>query len=243
MPPKREIRNGLSIFFLKGVVMEKLPNNSETANKPVTKPPINQNAEKIEGISASHRPTFWRMLKSSLIPENMTPMDLVQDVVIPSIRDGIFDILISSIDHWRGGVGGSSVITNNRRINGSVATRISSGSTNYNKISRIGQTYEKTQVVVSSPSYDDIFIKDGVDKNGKFVSGVVRAQTVIAQLDDDISRYQVARVSDLFKYCGLSPSPNGSDFNWGWTNLDSAGYEPKKGGALLVLPEAMQIED
>jgi len=221
--------------------MEKLPNNSDSANNK-QKPSINTNVNKIDGISASHRPTFLKMLKTSIFPENMTVMDLVQDVVVPAIRDGMFDILMSSIDHWRAGVGGSSMIRTGTRINGNVATRITSG-TNYNRISRISQNYEKPQVIVTAPTYDDIFIEDGVDKNGKFMSGAVRAQLVIAQLDDDIAKYQVARVSDLFKYCGLSPSPNGSDFNYGWTNLSEAGYKPCRGGVRLVLPEAMQIDD
>lgn len=225
--------------------MESLPNNSESARIADKKPPISQ-AEKIEGISASHRPTFWRMLKNSIIPENMTVRDVIQDIVVPAIRDSIFDIATSSLDYWRGGVGSTSYIrrNDNRRVNNSVATRIVSGSTNYNRVSRISQNYEKP--VIAAPSYDDIFIKDGYEmRNGKqvFVSGSVKAQKIIAQLDDDIAKYQVARVSDLFKYCGLSPSPNGSDFNYGWTNLDAAGCKPERGGALLVLPEAMMIED
>lgn len=220
--------------------MESLPNNSEKA---LAEKKLDRKVEKIEGGAARHRPTFWKMLKSNFIPENLTFMDVVSDMVMPAIRDGIFDIISGSIDCWRGSVGSNSYYRNARRPGSVNGVRTQANPVNYNKVSRIGQQYEKPQIQQQVSSYDDIFLPDIKTEDGRFISGVDRAKEVIAMLDDDLARYQVARVYDLFEHCGLPSSPNGSDYNYGWINLDAAGYKAVRGGAVLIMPKAMPIQD
>lgn len=221
--------------------MESLPNNSEKALAE-KKQSTTRTIERIEGVQAQHRPTFWKMLKASFIPENMTFLDVVADMIMPAIRDGVFDIISGSVDYWRSGVGGYSSYERRRTSRG-VDPR---NRTDYRGISssRIDRKYEEDRRPSGKSSYDDIFIPDGRDRNGRFLSGARIAEEVIAMCKDDIrSEYRVCRVSDFLEHCNLSPSPNGSDYNWGWTNLDSATVKPVRGGAVIYMPDALQIED
>lgn len=221
--------------------MESLPNNSEKAQLE-KKSAASRKIEQIDGAAAERRPTFWKMLKASFIPENMTIMDVVSDMIMPAIRDGIFDMASGTIDYWRSGIGGYPRYDRAR----DPRSRGYSSRTDYRSAStgRGGRRYEEERSSVSGrSSYDDVFLKDYRNDRGEFISGARRAADVLAMCEDDIRHYGYCRVSFFLEHCKLSPSPNGSDYNWGWANLDSATYKPVRGGAILVMPEALEIED
>ena len=218
-----------------------LPNNSEKALSVSRKP--ERQIEKIDGINARHRPTFGKMIRDSFVPQDVDNAGtyILSEMIVPGIRDGVFDIILGIIDYWRGGVGGYS-----RRSSRNNVGPGSRNHTDYNRASsggsRFAQNYDSRP---SGPisSYDDIFLADGEDRQGRFISGVCKAEMVIAQLKEDADQYGVARLSEMLQYCGLSSSPNGSDYNYGWVNLDQAGYRRIRGGAILILPKALPIEE
>ena len=196
---------------------------------------------RIEGEAAKHRPTLWKMFKSNFKPEELTFMDIMSDMIMPAIRDGIFDIMVGTIECWRGGVGGTSYRRPSSRISSqSVRTQ----ATNYNRISsrddRINRNYAARSNLTS---YDDIFLEDVWLDDNTFVSGVNRAKEVIKMMDEDLARFDKVRVSDFLDHCGISSSPNGSDYNYGWVNIDQVTYKPAKGGAYMIVPRAMLLED
>ena len=169
-------------------------------------------------------------------------MDVVSDMIMPAIRDGIFDMASGTIDYWRSGIGGYPRYDRAR----DPRSRGYSSRTDYRSASsgRGGRRYEEERSSVSGrSSYDDVFLKDYRNERGEFISGARRAADVLAMCEDDIRHYGYCRVSFFLEHCKLSPSPNGSDYNWGWANLDSATYKPVRGGAILVMPEALEIED
>ncbi len=219
--------------------MESIPNNSETAQSE-KKQIATRKVEQIEGAPARHRPTFWKMLNSSFIPENMTIMDVVSDMIMPAIRDGVFDIISGSVDYWRSGVGGYSNYQRRRDSRGGRSTQ-----TDYNRISRIDNKYDDRRTANTSArsSYDDIFVPDSRDNSNRYVSGARRAEEILAMCNDDIRDYGYCRVSDFLDHCRIPQSPNGSDYNYGWANLDRATYRNVRGGAVICMPEALQIED
>ena len=222
--------------------METIPNNSESAQAE-KKQIVTRQLEQIEGSPARHRPTFWKMLKSSFIPESMTFMDIVSDMIMPAIRDGVFDIISGSVDYWRSGVGGYS---NYQRRRDGRSSSVRTNDTDYRKFSnRIDRKYgdDRRNVSASRSSYDDIYIEDSRDKDGRFISGARRAEEILAMCNDDIRDYNYCRVSDFLEHCKISPSPNGSDYNYGWANLDRATYKSVRGGAIIIMPEALPIED
>lgn len=222
--------------------MESLPNNSEKAQLD-KKPVATRKVEQIEGSAAQHKPTFWKMLKASFIPENMTVMDVIADMVMPAIRDGMFDMASGTIDYIRSGVGGYPRYDRSRdpRSRNYRQTDYRSASTG----SRYDRRYEDDHKQASSraSSYDDVVLYDTRNNKGEFVSGARRAAEVLSMCDDDIRQYGYCRVSDFLEHCKLPASPNGSDYNWGWANLDRATYKPVRGGAMMIMPEALHIED
>ena len=153
--------------------MESLPNNSESAQLE-KKPIATRKVEQIEGTAAKHRPTFWKMLKASFIPENMTIMDVVTDMIMPAIRDGIFDMASGTIDYWRSGIGGYP------RYDRARDPRSRGGRTDYRGISsgsRIDHRYDdrRQETVSKASSYDDVFLEDTRNDRGEFISGARRA--------------------------------------------------------------------
>lgn len=222
--------------------MESIPNNSESAQK--EKQIEKREISKIEGTPARHRPTFWKMLKNSFGIDTMTPGEVVTNVVIPSIRDGLFDVLLGSIEYIRSGSGGYSHYDprKGKRTNG-IRTQM----TDYRGISQGSPNRlsddRRAQSLSGRSSYDDIFISDYRDEAGRFISGARRAQEVLSMCYEDIYKYNYCRVSDFLNHCNIPPSPNGSDYNWGWANLDDATYKTVKGGAIICMPTALQIED
>ena len=220
--------------------MESLPNNSEKAlaNQ---RPMSERKVEKIEGVNAVHKPTFFKMVRDSFIPKDVDNAGsyILSEMIVPGIRDGVFDIIMGIFDYWRSGVGGYSRRSTGRFSN-NPGPRTQATRTDYNRGSRFSsRDYDRP--VMEASSYDDIFLPDGVDRDGRSISGVVKAQKVIAQLEDDLREYGVARLSDMFSYCGITPEH--TDCNFGWVNLDRAGCKPVRGGAVLILPKALQIMD
>jgi hypothetical protein len=62
------------------------------------------------------------------------------------------------------------------------------------------------------------------------------AEEVLDRLYDLISKYELARVSDLYSLTGFESSH--TDYKWGWTELTGSGVSRvRSGGYLLDLPE------
>jgi len=203
--------------------MESLPNNS---GKDVVKVPEHR-VEKVVKGEVKRRQTFGKMIRDSFVPADVENAGsyILSDMIVPGIRDGVFDILRGILDYWSGGVGGP------RRHPGSRIAQKYDYNNRYNSRARInaGGPPESSQSV-SRFSYDDIV-----------VPSLQEAEEVIASMKDIIRMYQVVRVADLFDLVGVTGSY--TDNNFGWVNLDRASYQRVSGGWLLIFPKAMPIED
>lgn len=219
--------------------MSELPNNSEKALN--SRPPEKRNA--VVQREVQHRQTLGKMLRDSFIPKDVEHAGeyILKDMIVPGLRDGVFDILMGILDMWRGGVAGGGY---RRSFGGySGVPRIhQQQQKDYNQVSRIGSRNDRTYDVNRSvKSYDDIVIPDYPPSEGGMRRAEQEAEAVIAELKDTIRGYGVARVSDLREACKESSTP--SEYNYGWTNLDNAGYDRVRGGWLLILPKAMPIDN
>lgn len=219
--------------------MSELPNNSEKALSS-TRPPEKRNA--VVTREVKHRQSLGKMLRDSFIPEDVEHAGdyILKDMIVPGLRDGVFDILMGILDYWRGGVGGGY-----RRSFGGYSNgpRIHQQTNkDYNRVSRIGVRNDKAYDTNRSVrSYDDIVIPDYPPSEGGMAKAKQEAEDVIAELKDTIRGYGLARVSDLREAINESWTP--SEYNYGWTNLDNAGYDRVRGGWLLILPKAMPIDN
>lgn len=205
--------------------MESLPNNAEKA---VSKQP-EKRVDKVVKSEVKHRQTFGRMIRDSFVPADVENAGsyILENMLVPGIRDGVFNILRSILDYWSGGVGGPRMTTNN---NGPRVSRVNQFDYGNRFKKNAGGPPESSSTPNQRYAYDDLV-----------VGTLQEAEEVLASLKDIIRVYQVARVADLFDLVGVTGSY--TDNNFGWTNLDRASYQRVSGGWLLIFPKAMPIDD
>lgn len=143
---------------------------------------------------------------------------LIWDILVPSIRRGLHDMITSVADmvFGKGRTTGSTT---------SAASRV-----NYRAYyepetrSRPGQTVTRTGY-----AFDDVV----VDSRGE-------AETVLQQMDDLIANYGLVSVADLYDLVGINGSY--TDNRYGWTNIASAKVVRVPNGYMLKLPKVMPLD-
>ena len=214
----------------------KLPNNSDKALAEV---PEKRVQNKVISGKVKHHTTMGKLLRQTFIPEDVSNARdyILADLVMPAIKNGIFDTVLNIIDYWRGGSG------NYRRPNTSATSRFSnSGQTQYNRFApRISQGPVEPVYGGGRYSYDDIVIEDYGPSEGGSARAKADAEGVLVCMQNTIDQYSVVRVSDLFEFVGLTGAP--TDYNYGWTNIANAYTKRVSGGWLIVLPKAMAIDN
>lgn len=137
---------------------------------------------------------------------------LVKDVVIPTIKKTISDI-IDMILYGRSGGKRSTT-----------ASRIS-----YRSYYDEPRESRNESRVVPGYSYDDIIL----DSRGD-------AEEVLDQLNALIDTYKIASVADLYDLVGITG--NYTDNKYGWTNLANADVIRTREGYQLKLPRALPLK-
>ena len=218
--------------------VRKLPSNAD-ADKAIEKKEETRVVNKpvISG-KVRHRTSIGKLFKQTFIPEDVSNAKeyILVDLIMPAIKNGLFDTVMNIIDFWRGG-GGSY-----RRPSNIGAPRPRVGQQyDYNRVSRVNSAPAARDVSQSSRySYDDIVIDDYPSNQGGSSKARADAEAVLVSLQDVIDRYSVARISDLYDFVGLTGVP--SDNDYGWASIDGATVRRVNGGWLLVLPKAMPID-
>jgi hypothetical protein len=140
---------------------------------------------------------------------------IVEDVIIPTVKDTLFDILRTIFNIGpRGGKSTTNVYK--------ASYRSYYDSPKYRD--------NEPQRVSSTLNYDNIVIYDRGE-----------AELVLDRLREVIEVYKVARVADLNDIVGISGEF--TDNNYGWTNLRNAEVVPVRGGGYaLKLPRALPID-
>jgi hypothetical protein len=202
--------------------MENLPNNSGKASPSTTH---EKRVDKVVKGEVKRRQSFGKMVRDSFIPEDVENAGsyILSNMIVPGIRDGFFSVLRGILDYWSGGVGGPKFTTSS-----GIRTQKYSYNQLYNR--RNAAPPESSSTPAQRYAYDDIVVPT-----------IGEAEEVIAALKDIIRVYQVARVADLFDLVGVTGSY--TDNNYGWPNLDRAGYQRVSGGYLLTFPKAMPIDE
>lgn len=143
---------------------------------------------------------------------------LIWDILVPSIRQGLHDMITSVAD----------MVFGKGRTTGSTTSGASR--VNYRAYyepetrSRPGQTVARTGY-----AFDDIV----VDSRGE-------AETVLQQMDDLIANYGLVSVADLYDLVGINGSY--TDNRYGWTNIASAKVIRVPTGYMLKLPKVMPLD-
>lgn len=142
------------------------------------------------------------------------------DVLIPSIKDAISEIVRNGIDIILYGDAGYSKSTSN-------ASKVKYKS--YDKMFDRKRERKYSSSVRAGYSYDDIVL----DNRGE-------AEHVLMRMDELISMYDSASVADLYDLVGMTG--NYTDNKYGWTDLHNADIIRIRDGYLLKLPRALPLD-
>lgn len=208
--------------------MTDLPPNSHKARETETREPIKpvtsaETRQRKRGLGRQFRETFLGGNGRDAASV------MVDDVVVPGIRDMLYDALRAGLDNLIYG----DTRTGRRRHSSPLVGGPVMGGTNYSSMSTSAAKAPAQQTISRQSrarhEFDDLIIPTRED-----------AVEVIDQMYEILSRYGRVSVADLFELTGVRSSH--VDEKWGWQNLRGAKAVPlRKGGFLLDLPTPEEL--
>lgn len=207
---------------------DNLPDNSSKARKErqqaaaeTKRAPEGKRAEKIVKGKVKTKKNEVRKLTDIFISEDVANVKsyIIDDVLIPTIKKTLYDIIVNSFDIALFGGRGSG----NRR---STADRYSY--TDYNSRSSSRRDERSNHRTTSGYSYDDIILETRAE-----------AEAVLSRMDEIMEEYEIVRVADLYDLVGVTGEH--TDNKYGWTNIRNAEVERVRDGYRIKMPRALPI--
>lgn len=178
----------------------------------------------ISGTAKVRKKNGARKVADAFISEDAANVKsyIFNDVVVPTVKDLISDVIKSAVDTILFG-GSSSRRNGNRRRN--------DGYVSYNRFSdRRDDRRDNRASVTSRYSLDDIIL----DSKGD-------AEYVLEQMDAILDTYGMVTVADLYDLVDISRDY--TDQNYGWTSLGGARVtRVRDGGYMLELPRVTSLK-
>lgn len=199
-------------------IYDNLPDNSHKSRDEKKQSSEGKRAEKVVSGKVKTKKNDMRKLTDIFISEDVVNVKsyILMDVLVPSIKKAIYDIVVNSLDmSLFGGRGNGKRSTADRvsyRDYGASSRRDDRGS---NRTS-------------SGYSYDDIVL----ETRGE-------AEAVLSRMDELMDEYQIVRVADLYDLVGITGEY--TDNNYGWTNIRNASVERVRDGYKIKMPRALPI--
>ena len=200
-----------------------LPDNSRSGrseNKPA--PAEEKRVEKIVKGKVTVKKNEMRRFTDIFILEDISKVKdyIIHDVLIPTLKETIYDIVTNSLDiSLFGGRGSSS-----KRSRRSTADTVSY--TNYGSMNRSDDRGRRTRPTIYS--YDDIVIPTRGE-----------AEAVLERMDELLETYEQVRVADLYELVGVTGEY--TDNKYGWVNLQNADVVRVRNGYKIKLPRAVPL--
>lgn len=202
-------------------VYENLPDNSRKGReerKHAANSQEEKRAEKIVKGAVKTKKNEMRKLTDIFISEDAANVKsyILMDVLVPSIKKAIYDIVVNSLDMSLFGGRG-----NGRR---STADKVS-----YRDYGASSRRDDRSSSRTSSGySYDDIIL----ETRGE-------AEAVLSRMDEIMEEYEIVRVADLYDLVGITGEY--TDNKYGWTNIRNASVERVRDGYKIKMPRALPI--
>jgi hypothetical protein len=159
---------------------------------------------------------------------------VIQDVLIPSARDLMLDMVTKGFERL---LFGDSIVSSKSRGRNRDDSIVS-----YGKFYRGGRgrdrdprdrDREREPLRLSNRSsnynFDELIIRNRGE-----------AQTVLDKLVDMIDEYDACSVCDFYDMLGITSEY--TDRKYGWDNLNVARVEPVRGGYVIALPEPIRLD-
>jgi hypothetical protein len=219
--------------------MDSYPNNSNYAKESkihaAEDPKPEKKLEKvIEGEVIRRKKPWGKRISEALIGGDSRTVSayLVQDVLVPAIKDTIADAMSQGVERMLFGEARSTNRRSGRRGGGSYVS--------YNQPSYSTRRppwddrRDEPQRALSrraraTHDFDEIILKTRAE-----------ADEVLERLFDLISSYKTATVADLYELLGVEG--NYTDDKWGWDSLPNADVIRVPRGYLLKLPRPEPID-
>lgn len=203
-------------------IYENLPDNSHKGREDAKQVQAmdGKRAEKVVKGKVKTKKNEMRKLTDIFISEDVANVKnyILMDVLVPSIKKALYDIVVNSLDmSLFGGRGNGS-----KR---STADRVSYR--DYNGVSR-RDDHSYGSRTTSGYSYDDIIL----ETRGE-------AEAVLSRMDEIMEEYEIVRVADLYDLVGITGEY--TDNKYGWTNIRNAKVERVRDGYRIVMPRALPI--
>lgn len=199
-----------------------LPSNSNAQPKPIAERPKAKKVVKEKVITKKRG--IGRRLSDIFFGEEVVDVKsyILQDVLIPSIKDMISDII----------TGGSDMLLfGDRRRRGS---------------GRPGQTYTNYGSYYGSSRVDNKRSNDTQhSRSHQYVKDIIfksrgAAEEVLGNMFDYIKDYECVSVAELYEM--VDEPGSFIDNDWGWYDLGSASVRRVRNGYLLVLPKVVSLK-
>lgn len=198
---------------------ENLPDNSHKARAEKKEVVEEKRAEKVVHGKVKTKKNEVRKLTDIFISEDVANVKnyILLDVLVPSIKKAIYDIVVNSLDMSLFGSRGTKRPSADR-----VSYR------DYNGVSRRDDRGYGNPRSTAGYSYDDIII----ETRGE-------AEAVLSRMDEIMEEYGIVRVADLFDLVGITGDY--TDNKYGWTNIRNAEVVRVRDGYKIKMPRAMPI--
>jgi len=163
---------------------------------------------------------------SSILINSLLPGDadefkrwVIEDKLIPGVKSSVRNFLIDMIDGFFGGPG--------RRTHSTNASYTSYS--RYSSKSRDDHREPYRDKRRLAYDYNDVILETRGD-----------AEEVLDALEDLLAHYKVISVADLYDIVGVDS--DFTDFDYGWTNIDSSYVKRVDHGYVIVMPKASPID-
>lgn len=186
----------------------------------------------LKGTVVVKKPSFISRLKETFIAEDARDVGdyILWDILVPTIKRTIRDIIVGSADRVFLGTGVSPSSSNLYRERGVTYVR----RTDYGASSRVSTTKApKVENRMSPP------VNFGLDQI--VFDNYEDASSVLERLVDYLDTYGKATVDDYFDLIGKSAPFTAQ--NWGWRSLSSATIINTAGGYFIKLPKPIIIKE
>ena len=217
--------------------MHDFPGNSQKAKaRAQTPPPPPEERPKVERVTTSkpeqRKRGLGRKFRETLIggTARETAEYMVQDVVVPAVRDMIFDAFESGLHRL---IYGES----NRTRSNMPSSYSNVGHVNYQGMStsRPTATHQTSERKLSRRSRSRHDFGEIIIENRR------EADDVLELMFEYLDRFGEVKVADLYEMTGIASSH--VDHKWGWTSLQGAKLvRTRDGRFLLDLPEPSALD-
>lgn len=187
----------------------------------------------LKGKVVQKKQSFGDKLKETFIAEDARDVGdyILWDILVPTIKRTIRDIIVGSADRIFLGTGTSS---SQNLVRERGVTRVVTRN-DYSAIS------SRKSTVSSVPAAKTVGRSPNFGLNDVIFEAYDDAANVLDRMVDYLETYGVVRVEDFFDLVGKS-TPYTSQ-NWGWNSLSSASIVTVRGGYFIKLPTPVVIKE